>query len=402
MRKHKKLLSLAMAVMLFLTAGCSGAAAGGSKETETAIVFGETVTIEGSGAQYSDDVVTIAAEGRYILSGQGNGQMVVVDAPEEIVTLVLDNVSLNNDDGPAILLKNGQITLYLAEDSENSVADGGDSDYDGAIYGLVSYSIDGEGSLTVNGNVNEGIASEQNLTVKNGRLMITAVDDGLNASADGESLITVDDGYLVIAAFGDGIDSNGDLTINGGTIIACSPISDASGGLDVDGTLLINGGTVIASGERISVPDGASAQKAIIAQFTTTQAADETMMLTDEAGAVVLAFAPTREYRQVLYSSAALTEETVYNIYAAVQTEGAALDGIYTNASGGELVGSATVEAIAQAAQPPQMPRGGMRGPAPDGEPPKPQGERPDKPSNPPPDGHQRPQADNSAETAKE
>mgnify|MGYP005913557629 CR=1 FL=1 len=88
----------------------------------------------------------------------------------------------------------------MADGSENILTDGADADYDAALFSCVSLTLDGSGQLTVIGNNQEGIASEENITINGGTYRITSADDGINASHDGASVITINDGYLTISA----------------------------------------------------------------------------------------------------------------------------------------------------------------------------------------------------------
>lgn len=156
--------------------------------------------------------------------------------------------------------------MIIAENTENYLEDGSEErEYDAALYSVASLTIDGAGSLSVVGNLQEGIATDGNLTINNGTINITSVDDGLNASEDNVSHLQINGGNLTINAGGDGIDSNGSLTINGGTIFASS--QGGNGGIDADGEVLINGGEIIALGEMNDTPSSSSSQKSIIANL---------------------------------------------------------------------------------------------------------------------------------------
>lgn len=107
----------------------------------------------------------------------------------------------------------------------------------------------------------EGIEG-QTITVDDGTIDITSVDDGLNSaggtdssgfdgghpeqsqfSASSDSLITINGGVLVIVSDGDCIDSNGALTINGGKLnLTCN--GNGNTALDCDGTYTDNGGDI--------------------------------------------------------------------------------------------------------------------------------------------------------------
>ncbi len=382
-----KILAVILTAVLSLS-GCQDADANSPTDYhETTITLGDAVALVGEGAVFDENMITIEKGGRYVVNGSHDQMMIVVDSKTEAATLVLNGVSLSNTEGPAILLQSGSdIVIELAEGTENFVADGGNSDYDGAIYGLVSYTIDGKGALTVQGNVNEGIASEENLTINDGIITVEAVDDGLNASHDGASQLTINDGQLLIKAGGDGIDSNGSLTINGGTIITMSPTTDMSGGIDADGEVLFNGGTIIASGGHNSLPSENSKQSSVLAVFADEQMA-QSLMAIKTGEDLLIAFAPEKNYTEVLYSAANVTPNTTYEVYADV-TGTPNAQGISETSEGGELVSEITAGNFNQSHPPAMGPRNGRDEPMREGEPPQdrpPKGERGEQPQNRPP-----------------
>lgn len=356
-----KILAVILTAVLSLS-GCQDADANSPTDYhETTITLGDAVALVGEGAVFDENMITIEKGGRYVVNGSHDQMMIVVDSKTEAATLVLNGVSLSNTEGPAILLQSGSdIVIELAEGTENFVADGGNSDYDGAIYGLVSYTIDGKGALTVQGNVNEGIASEENLTINDGIITVEAVDDGLNASHDGASQLTINDGQLLIKAGGDGIDSNGSLTINGGTIIA--------------------------SGGHNSLPSENSKQSSVLAVFADEQMA-QSLMAIKTGEDLLIAFAPEKNYTEVLYSAANVTPNTTYEVYADV-TGTPNAQGISETSEGGELVSEITAGNFNQSHPPAMGPRNGRDEPMREGEPPQdrpPKGERGEQPQNRPP-----------------
>ena len=140
--------------------------------------------------------------------------MIEVDAPNETVHLFLDGVTITNSNGPAILFKEASEAIVTLEaDAENVLRDGGNSDYDAALYSTSTMTIKGEGNLMVTGNNEEGIASEMHLNIEGGNIWVSAADDGLNANNDNVSEITISGGYLYVDGGGDGIDSNGSIHI---------------------------------------------------------------------------------------------------------------------------------------------------------------------------------------------
>lgn len=313
----KKILSafvLLTAILLF--PGCSNSSEQGTDTpSATTITLGETVTINGQGAEADGQLVTIASGGTYILTGTLSNGQVVVDCAEQ-VTLRLSGVAITNAQGPAILIQQAaEAQIELADGSENILTDGADADYDAALFSCVSLTLDGSGQLTVIGNNQEGIASEENITINGGTYRITSADDGINASHDGASVITINDGYLTISADGDGIDSNGSLVINGGTIITMSALTDLSGGIDTDGDFIINGGTLLATGAVNTQPASQSTQAALSFNFKTTQAAGTLVQITAD-DQTLLAASPEKAYQTLLYSSDRLTADGSYSVYS--------------------------------------------------------------------------------------
>jgi len=317
-------------------------------EQTTTIVLGDSIKIDGGGAEASSAGIRITESGTYTISGALENGMIEVDAAGEAVELVLNGVAISNVDGPAILFTGTSSAIVtLAEGTMNRLSDGGDGEYDGALYSTGTLTVQGSGRLDVEGNAEEGIASEMHLNIDGGTIHITSKDDGLNANNDYVSIITINDGYLYIEAGGDGIDSNGALTINGGTVIALSSLTDANGGLDADGEVLINGGTVIATGERLSVPETSTEQKTIIVDFRSPKQANSLVSIMCE-GNELLTFAPALTYRSLLFSSAELADDRTYDIYNGGSALGNQTDGVYEigTYTAGMLTDSVTTQSI--------------------------------------------------------
>jgi len=271
----------------------------------------------------------------------------------------LDGVTITNSNGPAILFKDvSEAMVTLEADSENVLSDGGDSDYDGALYSTSTMTIKGEGNLKVIGNNEEGIASEMHLNIEGGNIWVRAADDGLNANNDNVSVITINGGYLYVDGGGDGIDSNGSIEINGGTVITMSALTDANGGLDADGDVTINGGKVIATGARLSLPSKNSEQKSVFVNFGSTQAANTLVSIQNDSNDL-LTFAPAKEYQSLLFSSDTIEENISYEVYIGGSVEGEGVDGLYINAvvTPDYLIDTVTTDSINNANQG-GMPRG--------------------------------------------
>lgn len=206
------------------------------------IILGDTVSIDGTGAEVSDDnTVTITEGGSYVISGELSDGMIEVDTEEE-VKLILQGVSITNEDGPAIYVKEAK-SCYIetAEGTENILSDGEsyaetEDKQKATIFSNDRLVLLGEGSLTVNGNYKHGICSDDEVYVVSGTYTITAVKDGIYTN----NWISVEGGKVQITATDDGMQSKGPVALNGGTIT----IVAEDKGVTAYGDLTVNDGTI--------------------------------------------------------------------------------------------------------------------------------------------------------------
>lgn len=213
---------------------------------------GAAVDIKGSGAEVKDSKITITAAGVYVISGKlDNGQIVVDVQDKGTVRLVLNGVEINSADNAPIYVKNaGKTILTLQDGTENFISDGAkyvleDASTDepnAAIFSKDSLTINGNGTVTVRGNYNNGITTKDDLKITGGNIKINSVDDGLM----GRDMVAIKDGNIVIEAGGDGIKSSNDsdaskglIAIEGGSF----DIKSGKDGIQAETFLLINSGT---------------------------------------------------------------------------------------------------------------------------------------------------------------
>lgn len=199
--------------------------------------------------------VSITAAGTYVFSGDCDNGSITVKKGVTGVTIVLNGLTLTNDDSAAITLnKTAEASLIAAAGTTNTVADTESSNDENAAVKVksgASLSIGGTGTLTVDGNAKNGIksAADAVITVAEVKLNINAVNDGL--SCDDELKIT--GGTLSITAGGDAVKASpdtgdtenpdttslGNVTISGGTLT----LNATEDGIQADGDLTISGGT---------------------------------------------------------------------------------------------------------------------------------------------------------------
>lgn len=250
------LLASALAAGLLPTSAC--AASDYTTANATLVTLTDSsATAKGKYTGYEIDGtdVSITAAGTYVFSGDCDNGSITVKKGVTGVTIVLNGLTLTNDDSAAITLnKTAEASLIAAAGTTNTVADTEGSNDENAAVKVksgASLSISGTGTLTVDGNAKNGIkgAADAVITVAEVKLNINAANDGL--SCDDELNIT--GGTLSITAGGDAVKASpdtgdtenpdttslGNVTISGGTLT----LNAAEDGIQADGDLMISGGT---------------------------------------------------------------------------------------------------------------------------------------------------------------
>lgn len=235
--------------------------------------------------------VSITAAGTYVFSGDCDNGSITVKKGVTGVTIVLNGLTLTNDDSAAITLnKTAEASLIAAAGTTNTVADTEGSNDENAAVKVKSgtaLAIGGTGTLTVDGNAkngikgaadavitvaevklninaaNDGLSCDDELNITGGTLSITAGGDAVKASPDtGDTEnpdttslgnVTISGGTLTLNATGDGVQADGDLTISGGTFhvktngghtTALTDDAASCKGFKAGGALTVTGGTV--------------------------------------------------------------------------------------------------------------------------------------------------------------
>ena len=296
MKMKKKLLAAllasALAAGMLPTSACAAASAYTSSNATLISFTDSAVTADGkySGYEIEGTDVSITAAGTYVFSGDCDDGSITVKKGVTGVTLVLNGLTLTNADSAAITLnKTAEAALIAAAGSENTVADtAGANDENAAVKvkSGASLSLSGSGTLTACGNAkngikgasdavitvdelalnieaaDDGLSCDDELTIKGGRVNITAGGDAVKASPDTDDAenpdttslgnVTVSGGTLTLTAANDGVQADGDLTISGGTFAVTAngghttAISDEDAsckGLKAGKTLTVSGGT---------------------------------------------------------------------------------------------------------------------------------------------------------------
>lgn len=263
--------------------------------------------------QYNSNI-TITKSGEYTLEGTFKYSVLV--NTESDVTLILNGVDIQSDITAAIAnIGEGSLTIKIADNTQNTLADGGASEYAACIYSNGKLIIEGNGTLNVYGNQEEGegIATETNdITINGGTINIESVDDGINAGGNG-GVITINDGNIYIKASGDGIDSNKNLVINGGSIYTMGSSVGGDAGIDTDDGFEINGGSVIALGsDMLERPETSSKQKSVTFELNSKIASGSKITLKSESNEEIVSFEAKEDFRTLIISNSKLSSGTYY------------------------------------------------------------------------------------------
>lgn len=287
------LLASALAAGMLPTSACAVSSAYTASNATLISFTDSAVTADGaySGYEIEGTDVSITAAGTYVFSGDCDDGSITVKKGVTGVTLVLNGLTLTNADSAAITLnKTAEAALIAAAGSENTVADtAGANDENAAVKvkSGASLSLSGTGTLTACGNTkngikgaadavitvdeltlnieaaDDGLSCDDELTIKGGRVNITAGGDAVKASLDTDDAenpdttslgsVTISGGTITLNAANDGVQADGDLTVTGGTsditangghTTALTDDSASCKGLKAGKTLTVSGGTV--------------------------------------------------------------------------------------------------------------------------------------------------------------
>ncbi len=275
---------------------------------------GQTVNSTEINLSEYDSNLTITEAGTYTLSGSFK-YSVVVNASDE-VTLILNGVNIESTMTAAIA--NGTtnpLTIILADNTVNNLSDGGSSEYDGCIFSYGVLTIEGNGTLNVNGKQEdgEGIATKScDLIINSGTINVASQDDGLNTGGTGGSII-INGGTIYVKANGDGIDSNGALTINGGSVYTIGSSQGGDAGIDTDEGYVFNGGEIIALGsDMLEKPESSSKQKSVCFELQTKISSGSSIEVKDASGNTAVSFEAKEDFKTLIISNEKVSDGTYY------------------------------------------------------------------------------------------
>ena len=191
--------------------------------------------------------ITISSEGVYILQGSAKNATVTVEADSSAkIQLVLDGLSITNEDAPCIYVKSAdKVFVTTLSDSSLSVTGSftadGDTNTDAVIFSKDDLTLNGSATLTISSTDN-GVSCKDDLKVTGGSYVISAASKCLEA----KDSIRISDGVFTLTAGTDGIhaeneddDTLGYVYIGGGSFA----VSATDDGIHGNAFVQIDGGS---------------------------------------------------------------------------------------------------------------------------------------------------------------
>ena len=182
---------------------------------------GSTITVDGAhpgDVTVYDSYATITASGVFEVDGTlSDGRLLVEtsDSDKEIVQIVFNGVTITSLNSSPFQVKNAKdVRIFTVKGTQNTFTDGtnysietydpDDLDECAAFYSKCDLILAGEGTLNVNGNCNDAIATKDDLDINGGTIVVKAADDGIR----GKDSVVIRGGNITVTAHGDGIKSD--------------------------------------------------------------------------------------------------------------------------------------------------------------------------------------------------
>jgi len=240
-----------------------------AKVVEIALADGAS-SAASQAVKISGNQIVITASGTYRLTGKlSDGQVLVESADDGAVRLILNGVEINSNTSAPIYLKNAEKTIVVLEDgtqnlltdTPNYVFESADEDEPKAtLFSNDDLTITGAGTLSLVGQYNDAISTDDGLVISGANISIQSVDDGIR----GKDYLVIKDTVLEVVSGGDGLKSDNDDAEKPGQIqisdstLAIDSVGDA---ISAEGKVTIfSGSFTLNSGDVSFNPDEDSAK----------------------------------------------------------------------------------------------------------------------------------------------
>ncbi|MEK9199962.1 carbohydrate-binding domain-containing protein [Ureibacillus sp. FSL E2-3493] len=216
------------------------------------------INLNGTSADFSGDggvileenQILIRTTGTYVFEGTLDDGQIVVDAEDTgTVRLVLNGVTINSSTSAPIYIKQAdKAVISLEEYTVNTLTDANEYRYDeqetepdAAIFSNDDLTINGLGSLTVQGNYEDGIKSDDDLLFTGGQVHVVSADEGIV----GKDLLAVKEANITVESVGDGLkasntedEQKGNIVLESGSVT----IQSEGDGIQAEKTVVVADG----------------------------------------------------------------------------------------------------------------------------------------------------------------
>lgn len=235
-------------------------------DEETAVkitLSGKSAECDSPNVKISDSAVTISDEGTYILSGAlDDGQVIVNAEKTDKIQLVLNSVNITSaKSAPVYVLSADKVFITTAAETDNTLSNGGeyaqfdDNNIDSVIFSKSDLTLNGAGTLNINGKAGHGAVSKDDLVITSGTYNVTAENHGLS----GKDSVRIANGEINITSGKDGIHSENADDANLGFIYIANinlKITSQGDGMSAAAYTQIDGGeyTIESGGASANAP----------------------------------------------------------------------------------------------------------------------------------------------------
>ena len=242
-----------------------------------------STSVTDAGITVEGNAFVITRPGSYELKGDlSNGQVRVAVAKTDDVELILNNFTAScNTTAPLYIASANKATIVLAAGSVNTLTDAtmyklpvGEDKPNACLYSSDDLTIKGTGSLTVNGNYNNGIGCKNDLRIKEGTITVTAPNNILK----GNDSVEIEEAKLTLKGGEDAIKADtADRTDKGYVLIASGAKVDilcSDDALQAATSITVEAGATITGacgGDALNCPGTINADEAAMQIQSATQ-----------------------------------------------------------------------------------------------------------------------------------
>lgn len=251
---------------------------------------------------------------------------------------------------PVYVINAVKTIIFLAENTDNHLRDAVTYDQateepNVAVFSKCDMTIFRDGSLTINGMYDDGIASKNGLIISGGNIPVNAADDGVR----GKDYLILNDGTITVHAEGDGLKSDNEENQGRGFICIKDGVLHITSGMDAiqaatdvviryaECEISTGGGSrnngysgtsakgIKAAGS-VSIDDG-------IYMFNTADDAIHSngtlFHIQSRDGNEILSFTPAKDFQSIAFSSVSLRKSTTCDVFIGGSSTGTLTDGLY-------------------------------------------------------------------------